>query len=185
MSVPLLQGEEIGSEVIPAIERECRRGHIHGYFALVEHDFHQYIPFLVAEEYHLQVGCHRGNLKVAPHTAQALGTHLVGVAVGEAHQCCERDDVAIVSETEIGAMFVRRNAAIGFGNDVAHKIARIAGELPLGSRIRGVAGKEIEVEHLPQRIKFLGGENIEEIKQHLLDDNMVVKKDTDRLTVKN
>lgn len=28
-------------------------------------------------------------------------------------------------------------------------------------------------------------ENIEEIKQHLLDDNMVVKKDTDRLTVKN
>ena len=27
-------------------------------------------------------------------------------------------------------------------------------------------------------------ENIEEIKQHLLDDNMVVKKDTDRLTVK-
>ena len=28
-------------------------------------------------------------------------------------------------------------------------------------------------------------ENIEEIKQHLLDDNMVVKKGTDRLTVKN
>ena len=28
-------------------------------------------------------------------------------------------------------------------------------------------------------------ENIEEIKQHLLDDNMVVRKDTDRLTVKN
>lgn len=27
-------------------------------------------------------------------------------------------------------------------------------------------------------------ENIEEIKQHLLDDNMVVKKGTDRLTVK-
>jgi hypothetical protein len=26
--------------------------------------------------------------------------------------------------------------------------------------------------------------SIEEIKQHLLDDNMVVKKDTDRLTVK-
>ena len=28
-------------------------------------------------------------------------------------------------------------------------------------------------------------ENIEEIKQHLLDDNMIVKKGTDRLTVKN
>ena len=28
-------------------------------------------------------------------------------------------------------------------------------------------------------------ESIEEIKQHLLDDNMVVKKGTDRLTVKN
>ena len=28
-------------------------------------------------------------------------------------------------------------------------------------------------------------ENIEEIKQHLLDDNMVVKKGTDRLTAKN
>jgi len=28
-------------------------------------------------------------------------------------------------------------------------------------------------------------ENIEEIKQHLLDDNMVVSKRTDRLTVKN
>lgn len=28
-------------------------------------------------------------------------------------------------------------------------------------------------------------ENIEKIKQHLLDDNMVVKKGTDRLTVKN
>ena len=28
-------------------------------------------------------------------------------------------------------------------------------------------------------------ENIEEIKQHLLDDNMVVKKGTNRLTVKN
>ena len=27
-------------------------------------------------------------------------------------------------------------------------------------------------------------ENIKEIKQHLLDDNMVVKKGTDRLTVK-
>jgi hypothetical protein len=27
--------------------------------------------------------------------------------------------------------------------------------------------------------------SIEEIKQHLLDDNMVVKKDTDRLIVKN
>ena len=27
-------------------------------------------------------------------------------------------------------------------------------------------------------------ESIEEIRQHLLDDNMVVKKDTDRLTVK-
>lgn len=28
-------------------------------------------------------------------------------------------------------------------------------------------------------------ESIEEIKQHLLDDNIVVKKGTDRLTVKN
>ena len=28
-------------------------------------------------------------------------------------------------------------------------------------------------------------ENIEEIKQHLLDDSMVVQKGTDRLTVKN
>ena len=28
-------------------------------------------------------------------------------------------------------------------------------------------------------------ENIEEVKQHLLDDNIVVKKGTDRLTVKN
>ena len=28
-------------------------------------------------------------------------------------------------------------------------------------------------------------ESIEEIKQHLLDDSMVVKKGTDRLTVKN
>ena len=65
-------------------------------------------------------------------------------------------------------MFARLNAAVGFGNDVAHKIARIAGELPLGSRIRGVAGKEIEVEHLPQRIKFLGGENIEEIKRYII-----------------
>ena len=27
-------------------------------------------------------------------------------------------------------------------------------------------------------------ENIEEIKQHLLDDSMIVKKETDRLTVK-
>ena len=39
-------------------------------------------------------------------------------------------------------------------------------------------------EEYPDSLQHIN-ENIEEIKQHLLDDNMVVKKGTDRLTVKN
>ena len=95
----------------------------------------------------------------------------------------EQIDMKFEAEKDEEGNFKPSTVKMSFKNNMINKkICTYMKELEIRENLMNAKNEHSEEEYNTSLQHI--NENIEEIKQHLLDDSMVVKKETDRLTVK-
>ena len=91
------------------------------HFIFVVKEFYNNRSFLVAEEYHLEVGCHRRDVEILPVVLYLIDIGHLGSTAFDTHQGKQADEVRVVSETECRTFVTAFYCLVGFLADVAQK----------------------------------------------------------------
>lgn len=92
------------SQIRPVIVRTRGRGKTgETHFVFVVEQLHQYLPPGIAEEYELQVGCHRRDAVVLPSQVELLNIYLTTITSLHAQQRKQADKMGVVPKAEISA----------------------------------------------------------------------------------
>ena len=108
------------SQIRPVIVRTRGRGKTgETHFVFVVEQLHQYLPPGIAEEYELQVGCHRRDAVVLPSQVELLNIYLTTITSLHAQQRKQADKMGIVSETQIGTGLSSSYGQVGTFDNIA------------------------------------------------------------------